>query len=146
MTGFSHEADPDSADEGDPIDELFSSTSNEADDGPSPSIVPVVIAAVYCIVMPIVVGAWIAALLAAPDPSAGESVAQWLYGQYAERVLLTSGRAQASSDYLVTTDAAVWAGAVPLMIAAVGPAIVHALIFVIAWWGIAELIRRRRPA
>ena len=132
--------------DGDDLGELFVMTDDAADDGPAPSIVPVVLAAVYCIVMPIVVGTWIAALLAAPDPSAGESVAQWLYGQYAERVLLTSGLAQASSDYLVTTDAAVWAGAVPLMIAAVGPAIVHALIFVIAWWGIAELIRRRRPA
>ena len=132
--------------DGDDLGELFVMTDDAADDGPAPSIVPVVLAAVYCIVMPIVVGTWIAALLAAPDPSAGESVAQWLYGQYAERVLLTSGLAQASSDYLVTTDAAVWAGAVPLMIAAVGPATVHALIFVIAWWGIAELIRRRRPA
>jgi hypothetical protein len=132
--------------DGDDIGELFVLTDDAADDGPAPSIVPVVLAAVYCIVMPIVVGAWIAALLAAPDPSAGESVAQWLYGQYAERVLLTSGLAQASSDYLVTTDAAVWAGAVPLMIAAVGPAIVHAIVFVITWWGIAGLIRRRKPA
>lgn len=146
MAGYSREAGSESADDGDPIDELFTLTDDEHDDAASPSLVPVVLAAVYCVVMPVVVGAWIASLLAAPDPTAGESVAQWLYGQYTELVLLTSGLAQASSGYLVTPDAAVWAGAVPLMIAAVGPAIVHALIFLITWWGIAELIRRKRPA
>jgi hypothetical protein len=146
MTENSRDAGSESADDGDPIDELFTPTDDGRDDAHSPSLVPVVIAAVYCAVMPITVGAWIAFLLAAPDPSAGESAAHWLYGQYADRVLLTSGLAQAASGYLVEPDASVWAGSVPLMIAAVGPAIVHALVFVFSWWGVEALVRRGRGA
>lgn len=128
------------------IDELLDWTDDEPHDGPSPSLVPVTLAAVYCLVMPVVVGAWIAHLLAAPDPSAVESVAELVYGPYADRVLFMAGITQASSGYLLSTEASVWAGAVPLMIAAAGPAIVHALVFVLTWWGVAGLARRRRSS
>lgn len=128
------------------IDELLDWTNDEPHDGPSPSLVPVALASVYCLVMPVVLGAWIAHLLAAPDPSAGESVADLVYGPYADRVLFVAGISQASSGYLVAADASVWVGAVPLMIAAAGPAIAHALVFVLTWWGVAGLVCRRRSS
>ena len=126
------------------IDELL----EKVDDHPSlrqpPSLVPVVIAVVYCMAMPVLVGAWLAHELAASDADFGESFARWLYAPLADLVLVAVGLATASIGYFVTPEIAVWAGAVPLTIAAVGPAVVHAFLLILTWWGVARLFQRKR--
>lgn len=110
---------------------------------PLPAL-PVALAVVYSVVMPVVFRAWLATALAAPDPAAAETIARWVYFPVGDIVLVLSGVMQAFSGYFVSDDAAVLVGSVPLVSSAVWPAIVHALIGIAIWWVIDRLVRTRR--
>lgn len=110
---------------------------------PFPAL-PVALAAVYCVAMPVVFGAWFATALAAPDPKAAEAAARWFYAPVGDIALVLSGVMQAFSGYLVSDDVAVLVGSVPLVVFAIGPVILHALIGLSMWWAIDRWGRTRR--
>ena len=109
-----------------------------------PSKVPMFIAFLHLLITPVLLTVWLTRALQEPDRTSAEDFARLLFFPIGDPVLVASGVVQAFSGYFVANEVAIAFSAIPLFFGTLIPTALQAACFVLIWWGVSALARRRR--